>query len=329
MTNNEMDFELEDGYERPDIEATLVALREGEEGKLSAALYYGLSGLEGDALNQFAPVWQSFSPGYRRRVLRSLAEISESNLDLSYEAVARLSLDDEADEVRAAAIELLWEDESLETMDKLIEMALNDPSITVRAAAAGNLGHYILLGELGDLPESAIVRAQDAVIRLWNDQSEEIDVRRRALEAIANCGHEIVDSAIQSAYASDDERLRVSAIFAMGRTCDPKWGEIVINVLEGGSDEARFEAARAAGELELEEAVPLLKQLAFDDDVEVKETAIWSLGEIGGKEAVRALELLLRDTKRSGNNVLVEAIEDALETANLGANDLYMLRLDR
>ena len=200
--------------------------------------------------------------------------------------------------VREAAVELLWEDESLVLMNRLIDIALYDEAINVRAAAASALGRFILLGELGDLPEEEITKAQDAAVSILNNVSEDYDVRRRALEAIANSSHEIVDEAIREAYDNPDHRMQISAVFAMGRTYDSQWNEYVLQQLDSEDPEMSYEAARAAGELEIEEAVPGLTRLALDHDREVKEVAIWSLGEIGSRESTRILERLATEAKR-------------------------------
>lgn len=323
------DPDLGETFERPSLETTLEALREGESKGFSTAMYYGLSGLEGDALDQFSQVWLALSPGYRKKVIRAIVEVGETNLDLLYEPIGRLSLTDDDEDVRLAAIELLWEDATLETMDRLISLAVHDSSVDVRASANSALGNFILRGELGELPEEETLRAQQAVIRVWNDLDEEIDVRRRALEAISNSSHPMVEAAIRDAYESDDPRLQISAIFAMGRSCDPQWSDHVLEALDGRDEAMMYEAARAAGELEIEDAIPHLKRLAYGDDIEVKDAAIWALGEIGGHDARKALELLSRDAKRLGDDVLAEAIEDALANAGLGGNDLYMFRLDK
>jgi HEAT repeat protein len=209
-----------------------------------------------------------------------------------------------------------------------MRLAQNDVSREVRAAATSALGRFILAGELGDLPESETIKAQDAVIDILNDESEDLDVRRRALESIANCGHEIVEEAIDAAYNGDERRMQISAVFAMGRTCDDRWGDIVIHELDSQDSEMRYEAARAAGELELQEAIPHLSRLAFDDDVEIKDVAIWALGEIGGREATRILNLLANDARARDDHDQLNSIEDALANAELGGDSLYLMNYD-
>ncbi|KXK23141.1 MAG: phycocyanin alpha phycocyanobilin lyase-like protein [Chloroflexi bacterium OLB15] len=326
------EFELEDENfseirQRPEISETLKVL-EGLTEPTSSAISYGLTDLSADELAVLLPVWAGLDAEYRRSVVKALVDVTETNIEFNYSALAEAALNDADDGVREAAIELLWEDESIALMDRLIEISLHDDAVLVRAAAANALGRFILSGELGDIPEEQTERARQAAIALWENPDEDVEVRRRALEAISNSSHDIVPEAIEQAYQSHDQRMQTSAIFAMGRSCDDRWAGHVLSELENESPEFRYEAARAAGELELEEAIPALSGLAFDRDVDIRDVAIWALGEIGGKEAVRVLTLLVNDAKSQGDRDLSESIEDALAAATLNSGDLYMMRFD-
>ncbi|MBL8056347.1 MAG: HEAT repeat domain-containing protein, partial [Anaerolineales bacterium] len=62
--------------------------------------------------------------------------------------------------------------------------------------------------------------------------------------------------------------------------------------------------------LELQEAVPALKKLVDDGDVQVREAAIWSLGEVGGDEARAALLDLLESAADAERDFLEDALEN-------------------
>ncbi len=313
--------------QQPDLETTLTALRDND-GSINTTLYYGLAGLEPSEIGQLAVTWDALDPVYKRKLLLELLEAGEANVELNYSELGTYALADADPGVREAAVELLWEDETIEMMDSMVGLALHDEAYEVRAAAASALGRFILLGELGDLPEEKTLRAQEAATAILNNLNEDNDVRRRALEALSNSSNEMVDEAIREAYDSPDRRMNASAVFAMGRTYDEKWNQFVLQQLESDDSEMRYEAARAVGELEIEEAVRALTRLALDDDREVKEVAIWSLGEIGTKEATRFLERLATDAKRHKDAELLEAIEDAIGTASMGGGSLYLMRMD-
>jgi len=313
---DELDNEIEP-RSKPTMEQTLDKLRVGNQDRSDPDIYYGLSDIHSDDVPAFTEVWHGLDAPYRRRIIRDMLELSEVSFEMNYRTVALIGLEDDDPSVRETSIELLWEDESVEVMDQLIAMSLNDSVVQVRAAAVNGLGRYILLGEYEDIPEEAANRATNVALGFWEDVNEAVEVRRRALEAIANSGHARVPAAIREAYNSPDNRLRVSSIFAMGRTCDAQWQEIVLSELESEDAELRYEASRAAGELELIEAVPLLARLVLEEDREIINTAIWSLGEIGGKEALRVLEALSDKAEDEEDDDLVEVIEDAIGNAVL------------
>jgi HEAT repeat protein len=62
------------------------------------------------------------------------------------------------------------------------------------------------------------------------------------------------------------------------------------------------------------EAVPVLSKMVADPDLEVKLAAIWALGQIGGPEAKRVLEIC----SEQGDEALQDAADEALEELDLG-----------
>ena len=276
-----------------------------------------------------ASVWYTLEADTRRRVILALGEAAETNFELDFSRIGVLALADGSPAVRELAIELLWEDESPELMQILLTMAEGDEENTVRASAASALGRFVLLGEMEEVPLALLKQAQSLLLGLYNNPREDLEVRRRALEAVANSSLDAVEQAISEAYNSDELRMQVSAVFAMGRSADERWGSIVLEELESDEDELRYEAARAAGELELEEAVPMLARIAYDDDVEIRDVAIWALGEIGGRESLRVLRLLAEEAEANEEESLSIAIEDAIAAASLGGdNAFYLMSLD-
>lgn len=310
--------------EKPDLMATIASIQEGEKaGSPKAAAFYGLSGLTVAELEQLAPEWQTLDVEYRRKLVRRLAEATETNYELDYHNIGLFSTYDDDATVREFGIDMLWEDESIAVMDRFVELAKQDRSDSVRAAALKALGRFILKGELGELPESETIRAQQAAVAALNNSREPVEIRRRALEAIANSSHDQVPGAIQKAYRGDDQAMRLSAVYAMGRTCDDRWENAIMNELDSSDPEMRYEATRAAGELELVAAVHKLGQLVADDDDEIQDMAVWSLGEIGGRESLRILRAVLEVAEENEDDDLVNAVEDAIGNASLAGGDMF------
>lgn len=326
--DNDLDFDDEESLpmhdmsarERPDFQSTLDALR--SQKVLNSTILYGLSELGDEEITQIEAEWHLLPAAYRRAVMRQLVETSETNFELDYSTIGRLGLRDKDPGVRGAAIDVLWTDESIDLMALLIQLALSDPSMDVRAAATSALGRFILAGALGDLPEEHTRDAETAVLQLLTNSHDNVAVRRRALEAIANGSHPNVEQLIRDAYNGNDEQMRISALFAMGRTADQQWASIVLEELKSEENELLYEAVRTAGELELARAVPTLGKLVLSEDREIQEMAIWSLGEIGGSEAMRILNALAEVAEENEDAELQEAIDEALANANLASFEL-------
>ncbi len=112
---------------------------------------------------------------------------------MDFSAIVEPALNDPDHEVRIAAVEGILEDSPLSTVRRLMRLAKDDPHAAVRASAAKALGPFVLRGELGKLPDAFNTDLQNLVLALHNDRSEHLDVRRRALEALGNCGREGVE----------------------------------------------------------------------------------------------------------------------------------------
>ncbi|HEX9027907.1 MAG TPA: HEAT repeat domain-containing protein, partial [Anaerolineales bacterium] len=110
--------------------------------------------------------------------------------------------------------------------------------------------------------------------------------------------------------ASPDPEWVTTALAAMGPSADETWAEPVILSLEHPSPDIRQVAARAAGELELDDAVEQLKEMLDDPDDLVRLAAVWSLSQIGGEGVRDILEQLEEMTEDEDD---LDFIESALE----------------
>lgn len=297
------------------LEELLTGLDEGDT-SIKAALVYRLSDLSAADISVVKYAWQSIPVERRRFLFSRLAEASETNFEVDFTAISLFALDDEDPEVRAHAIGALWFNHDIETMRRFISILESDESTDVRAAAADALGRFVLGAELGDLPEAVGKVAEDALLAAIHREDELLIVQRRSLESLAYSGREEVPDLILSAHEHNDVEMQATAIFAMGRSADDRWRRYVVEGLDSGAPQIRYEAARAVGELGIATAVPRLMRLAEENfDREIQEAAIWSLGEISGTEAQNGL---FRLAERARDEELLESIEDAINVAQLG-----------
>jgi len=241
-------------------------------------------------------------------LLGAMVEQAESNIHLNFHAILRLCMADADAELRRLAIEGLWEDERPSLVAPLIRILVSDPALEVRAAAATSLGRFVLLGVLGEIDPAPAAQAIQALRDTWDRATGPTEVRRRALESLAYTNEPEVRSLISLAYYDDDQLMRQSAVFAMGRTADRGWARFILTELAEHEPALRFEAAIAAGELALKPAVKPLIRMLDDPDGNVREAAAVALGKIGGPGARRALEEVLQGSDER----LVEAAQEAL-----------------
>lgn len=291
-----------------------------------STVVYGLSEMTGDELKAVIPVWSRLTAVAKHRVLSALNEASEAMFELSFREIALLSIMDESGLVRAKAIDLLWTDESVETMQKLMSLAESDPEVKIRSRALESLGRFILLGEYGDIPAELADEAQALTYTIHKNMSEPVEIRRRALESLANSSHSAVEQLILAAYADGNHELRIGALFAMGRTCNQTWRDQLLNELENDNNEYVYEAIRACGRIQVLDSVQRIGELAQSEDQEIQMMAIWSLGEIGGR---LAFEILARLDETIADENLAAAIDEALDAAGFSLSSASLhLELD-
>ncbi len=295
------------------------------EPELHSGSLYIFSKMDQETLATFKSVWPTIATQRRRDIMQELVEISEANFEVYFDPVFLLGLADEDAFVRTSAINGLWEHENAALIGPLVHLLCADEAAGVRAAAATALGRFVYMGAVEEIDQHQALLAEEALLETIHLTSEDIEVRRRAVESIAFSSEPAVAQIIENAYYDEHEKMQVSAIFAMGRSADSHWRPQVIAELDNENSEIRFEAARASGELEASDAVPKLVELIDEDpDLQVQEMAIWALGRIGGPAAREALEVCLESEVES----IALAAEEALDELNLFNDSLDLFDFD-
>lgn len=286
-------------------------------GKASVAALTALSDLSSEDRATLRDLWPSLPVEQRRRIVSSLVTLSEDDIELDFRRVFLEALEDADAQVRLAAIEGLYEDESQVLLVKLLSMLKSDLDERVREAVAKALTRFTYLDHCDKLGSQAgPLRA--ALIATASNEKETRDVRRRAVEALGNYHDDITVQDLISESYSRGGRPAESAVFAMGRSMDERWQQVVMDELESDHPAMRYEAARAAGEMTLEDALPFLVRMVDDLDTEVRLAAVWALGQIGGKPAAEALAPLLK----SKEPALREAAKESINELTFAANPL-------
>jgi hypothetical protein len=291
-----------------DLELVLGQLADGSRPVHSIDLSR-LSDLPRTRAAAFDQVWAGLSAARRLEAVSTMVERAEANIHLNFHVILRECLGDPDWRIRRLAVDGLWEDEKPSLIGRLTTLLADDPVPDVRAAAAASLGRFVLLGALGEITETAAHQAEKALRDSWARSQELNEVRRRVLESLAYAADPAVGDLIQMAYDDDDELMRQSAVFAMGRSANSRWSKPILQELQSRDPAMRFEAAVSAGELGLLAAIRRLIQLLDDADGSTSEAAVTALGKIGGREAKRALEGVAHGVDER----LAQAAEEALE----------------
>ena len=266
-----------------------------------------LSDLPVEGLTELKTVWSNLPTERRRETVRKLIELADDNVEFDFSSIFKSCLTDGDDAIREMAAKGLWEAEDRALIRPLVKLLENDTCAEVRASAAMSLKNFAVMAQNGKLLSRDGDRIRRALLAVANRPTEDIDVRRRAIEAVASFNTLETNSVVREAYESDNPTLVQSAIFGMGQSSNPAWMPTVVDEMSNPLAAVRFEAVTACGLLGEEEVVPYLLRLLRDDDSEVRLASIKSLGMIGGPLAKHTLQQYLTDED--------ETIEEAARQA--------------
>jgi hypothetical protein len=290
----------------------LAQLPEDETAPFGFAASAQLSGLSPDEADELARTWDEWPPERVRALFERLAGLAEEHTDLEFEVVFKAGLAVADAEVRLVSVTGLSESSDRTLAARFAALLEQDADARVRAAAAASMGTLCAIAAQGKLPGRGGERMRLALLRALEDRSEDAEVHMRALETAALFGGRQVSSLIETAFRSDDKRVRQSAICAMGRTSDARWLPSVLAQLDAVSAALRYEATVALGEIGGENDAVHLAGPLDDSDLDVQLAAVASLERIGGDAATRLLRQALRSPEPSVRDEAQAAL-DALE----------------
>jgi HEAT repeat protein len=280
-----------------------------ENKPLSPRYLYRFSDMSAEDLAQLKNNWQKIPLWRRQALMEDIEDLGESDYLLSFEALARFALKDADPKVRLNSVHTLWEYEERDLAIIFLEMLKTENSMEVRAALASALGRFVYLGDIEELDEALLHEIEDYLIGIVQGDDDTL-VRRCALESLGYSHRQEVNPLIEQAYNSKEKDWVGSALFAMGHSAGEAWGDSVLKMISSVVPIIRTEAARAAGALELSEAVEPLLEMLKDSDEEARMAAIWSLSQIGGEGVRDSLEELQENVEDEDE---IDFIESALD----------------
>lgn len=298
---------------RDSFDAALDSVRQQTEGWLLYDNLRQLSAPSPEEVQHFLEVWVTLADRYRNQLAGALVDAATEGGELTLEPLFEVILDDELPEVRCAAVEGLGEVVDDRLAERLVMLLATDPEAQVRADAASVLGVFLSECDEAAGAESTRRRVEDGLLEAINTDTEEVLVRRRALESYGFAEDPYVDEVIMDAYDSDEDEMRASAVFAMGRRLDEERLGIIHQEMDNEVEEIRLAAIFAAAQIGSGTSVPyLLRIIGEDPSDEVRVAAVYGLADIESPEAER----LLQDLLESSDDTILAAATDALEMWN-------------
>jgi HEAT repeat protein len=270
-----------------------------------------LSDLDREETRLVRARWGAIPERLRVDVLTRALEVAEDNVDLAFESLATVALDDPSAEVRRRASRGLWESSDRAVAARLRALLAGDPDDAVRAAAATSLRLVVHLRELDQFDQTEGDAVVEALRAALDDPAAETSVRAAALESVGARSLPWVHARIAEEYNAEDRRMRIAAVRAMGDNADERWLDYLHEQFYADDPAFRFEAAVAVGGVASEDSVERLQHLLDDDDLQVVVAAVEALAEIGNFEAVESMEAYARRAP----DEIVEAVRTAIETA--------------
>jgi HEAT repeat protein len=272
---------------------------------------YRFSDLEPDELVALTGIWGQIPTWRRKALLEDLEQLFGDDYLLSFEAICRLGLADTEAEIRFLSIRSLFEYDTEDLIPTFLDLLVNDEQEDVRAVAATVLGKYVYKGEIEEISPKELQQIEDQLLTVTQG-TDTMLVRRRALEALGFSSREELPALIEAAFNQTEYDWVVSAIFAMGRSCDKRWQGSVLRMLDHVLPVVRAEAARAAGEIEIKDSVDRLIELLDDDNEDVRMASVWSLSQIGGEGVQEALNMMLEETDDAQQAEFIDSAIDNL-----------------
>ena len=141
-------------------------------GEISPELIGALSHLLQTDVASVSAAWGALPVERRLEILTQLGRSERANARQDFNAIYGLALHDAEPRVRRLAIDSFVTENGPVHLERLTDLAANDPDPYVREAAVIRLGPFALMAELGELPEPWPDR-----LRTLRKQSEKLCTR--------------------------------------------------------------------------------------------------------------------------------------------------------
>ena len=161
-----------------------LALGRIGDGDLSDEVVDALSDISRDDHHLLERRWRELPVAAREALVRRAVELAEADVTKEFGRLCRVALNDESEVIRQLAVFGLWEDQRPDLPSLLLDVAEDDPSTDVRAAAVSTIGALVETSGVESFSEDDAERLRDVLVRLAGDELDASILRRAAVEAI-------------------------------------------------------------------------------------------------------------------------------------------------
>ena len=229
-----------------------------------------------------------------------------------------------------------WNYDWHETLTLLAGL-MDNPMVLIEAIAAEKDDIFqtqlLLAGrciaECSQISDPLIDKLLNRIYQFWQKYPD-AEFIRSVVVAIGQTSTRLVQ-ALQIVFTHENLDVRRRAAEALGQIGSEKAVEALILALPGQNSDVRRNAARALGRIGNEKVVDVLILTLSDQDSSVGRQAAWALGEIGNEKAVDALiqllnsdlgETAVKALRLAGNDKAVDVLIQVMQAQN-SSNEAY------
>ena len=301
---------------RTKMENVLRMVRE-EPGNVFSKHARMLSDLSPERSAELRAVLSAMETEKRIAFFEQMVISGEEYYEYNFAPIAEIGLEDENGAVRAASIRTLGFENSRKIGEKMLNAASNDPDENVRIAAIDILGQYMMEAEFGERIPVSRKALNETLAGLLENESPA--VRRAAVVSYSVSEDERVKGLISGYFEGKDPDDLIAALRAARISLAGDWNRNILSLIQHADEDISSEAIRAAGSLQLREALPALYEIISRFDrisPELLLTVTDALAEIGDESALDVLETL-GEAAVDMDGEITDAVDDCIDTLNM------------
>ena len=276
-----------------------------------------LSDLTAERAARLRPVLAGLDEEKRAAFYRGMEEASLNYFEYDFTPIAKIGIEDPDGEVRAASILVLGFEDTRDTGSRILDAAQNDPHEKAQIAAIGILGQYMYESALENRIPVVKEKLHEALKNLIENKNKA--VRRAAVVSYAISESTRVKEIISGYLAGNDRDELIAGLAAVRHSLGEDWDESVLELMRHEDEDVSIEAIRAAGALQMREALPALYEILSRFDrisPELLTAAAEAVAEIGDEGSLDVLETL-GEAVVDMDSEITDVIDDCIDTLNV------------